>query len=45
MKISLLYGLNLNRGEAYLIPTWLVRERRLAQVQVNHQSINNGDIC
>jgi len=37
IKISLLYGL-LNRGEAYLIPTWLMREQRLAQVQIN-QSI------
>ena len=33
------YGL-LNRGEAYLTPTWLMqREQRLAQVKVN-QSIN-----
>ncbi len=35
---GLLYGL-LNQGEAYLIPTWLVREQRLAQLQIN-QSIN-----
>ena len=28
---SLLYGL-LNQGEAYLIPTWQMREQRLAQV-------------
>ena len=34
----LLYGI-LNRGEAYLIPTWLMREQRLAQVKIN-QSIN-----
>ncbi len=31
ITISLLYGL-LNRGEAYLIPTWLMQEQRLAQV-------------
>ncbi len=36
--LSLLYGLQ-NRGEAYLIPTWLMPEQRLAQVQIN-QSIN-----
>ncbi len=38
LKMSLLYGL-LNRGEAYLIPTWLMQEQRLAQVKIN-QSIN-----
>ena len=38
-KTSLLYGL-LNQGEAYLIPTWLMREQRLAQVQIN-QSIRS----
>jgi len=32
-----MYGL-LNRGEAYLKPTWLTREQRLAQVKIN-QSI------
>jgi len=37
VKISLLYGL-LNRGEAYLIPTWLMRGQRLAQGNIN-QSI------
>ena len=39
-EISLLYGI-LDRGEAYLIPTWLVREQRLAQVKIN-QSINQS---
>ena len=32
--LSLLYGI-LNWGEAYLIPTWLMREQRLAQVKIN----------
>jgi hypothetical protein len=36
----LLYGL-LNRGEAYLIPIWLMQEQRLAQVKLN-QSINQS---
>jgi len=39
IKISLLYGL-LNRGEAYLIPTWLMPEQRLAHLQIN-QSIKS----
>ena len=34
MHNTLPYGL-LNRGEAYLIPTWLMREQRLAQVKIN----------
>jgi len=38
--MSLLYGI-LNRGEAYLIPTWLMQEQRLAQVKIN-QSINQN---
>ena len=33
-NVSLLYGL-LHRGKAYLIPTWLMQEQRLAQVQIN----------
>ena len=40
---SLLCGL-LNRGEAYLIPTWLMRKQRLAQVKIN-QSINAVTEC
>jgi hypothetical protein len=39
---SLSYGL-LNRDEAYLIPTWLMQEQRLAQVHIN-QSINQSII-
>ncbi len=31
---GMLYGLH-NWGEAYLTPTWLVQEQRLAQVQIN----------
>ncbi len=37
---SLLYGL-LNWDEAYLMPTWLMRQQRLAQVKLN-QSINQS---
>ncbi len=46
----LLYGL-LNRGEAYLIPTWLMREQRLAQVKINQSQMQQssdsaaGDAC
>ncbi len=36
---SLLYGLGMNWNEAYLIPTWLMREQRLAQVKINQLSI------
>ncbi len=43
IKISLLYGL-LNRGEAYLISTWLMREQRLAQVKIN-QSTASPTTC
>ena len=32
--LSLLYGI-LNWGEAYLIPTWLMREQRLAHMKIN----------
>ncbi len=32
MKLSLLYGIQ-NWGEAYLIPTWLMRQQWLAQVK------------
>jgi len=38
IKISLLYGL-LNRIAAYVIPTWLMREQRLAQVNINQSSV------
>ncbi len=38
-NVSRLYG-HLNRGEAYLIPTWLMQEQRLAQVNIN-QSMRN----
>ena len=31
---SLLYGLH-SWGEAYLIPTWLMPEQRLAHLQIN----------
>ena len=33
-KSKPLYGL-LNQYEAYLIPTWLMQEQRLAQVKIN----------
>ncbi len=36
-KLNRLYGL-LNRGEAYLIPSWLMQEQRLAQVQSNQSN-------
>ncbi len=39
-QTSLLYGI-LSQGEAYLIPTWLMQEQRLAQVKIN-QSINQS---
>ena len=38
IKIRLLYGL-LNRGEAYLIPTWLMPEQRLAHLQINQSCV------
>ena len=41
-ETSLLYGI-LDRGEAYLIPTWLVREQRLTQVKIN-QSTNQSTV-
>ncbi len=33
-RLMRLYGL-LYQGEAYLIHTWLMREQRLAQIQIN----------
>ena len=36
-SIGLLYGL-LNRGEAHLIPTWLMQEQKLAQVKSNQSN-------
>jgi len=40
-NLSLLYGLQ-NRGEANLIPTWLMRVQRLAEVKSN-QSIKGPE--
>ena len=37
-RISPLHGLQ-SRGEAYLMPTWLVHEQRLAQLQFNERII------
>ncbi len=38
VKISLVYGV-LKSGAAYLIPTWLMRQQRLAQVNTTQSSV------
>jgi len=38
-RISLLHGLQ-NWGKAYLMPTWLMHEQRLAQLQINEWIIH-----
>ena len=47
INLSLLYGevklSLLNWAEAYLTPTWLIREQRLAKVQIS-QAINHDGV-